>query len=375
LGPRAIASATIALALLAPTATVATTAHDLSARIVVDGRIGEYEDDEWVLDEFSSPAESPGDSRWGSDNEVRRVAVTWDDARLYLAVDCVTLDSELILWLDAAAGGIRGMQSLPNFRRNVVFSGFAPDLLLVARPESEEPTAIRLRSDGAPELLETDVLDARFVQFATEGGALEVAIPWALLEPAGGVIGLLAAISGGTGAGCGDAAPDPSAPLETPQNAIAYLDRALHMTFDGDADGSPDVGVSPRDLAVVEAAGPVVAAHDVSIGVRVDVRSFAPDRGESVSFTLRRDSEEAVSTVYVSSRVYSLSGELVRVLFEDEPRAFDVAEGPPLPEDSWDGRDGGGNVVPGGVYVINVSWGLARGARSGAANVSVAVVR
>jgi len=103
------------------------------------------------------------------------------------------------------------------------------------------------------------------------------------------------------------------------------------------------------------------------VEIAVDVRSFAPDEGEVTRFTVGR---ARGGRAFMSARVYSRAGELITVLFADELRSLD----PPF-ETVWDGTDRFGRVVPGGIYIVNVSWGAARGQRSGATSAGVAVVR
>jgi hypothetical protein len=345
---------------------------DLSARVAVDGRLDEYTADEWVLDPDRAPFERTGDSRWGTDNDIRRVAVTWDHARLYVAVECATFDAGVLLLLDHATGGIDDMRALTNLRRAVVFSGFAPDLLVLAEPESQRPVAWRFSSGGAPETLGDGVVEAFF---ASTQGALEAAIPWPLVRSASGVVDFVAAITGGEGTGCGDAAPDPSAVLGVPRTGLAVLDRVLRVVVDSDLDGTPDAGVAPRDVAAVVPDDRGAVVDEVTLRVRPALRSFAPDLGEIVEFSLEREGAVGVERVYVTARVYSLSGEVVRVLYEDDPRDFTDATPGAAMLDAWDGTDRGGAVVAGGIYVINVGWGVARGSRTGGASASVAVIR
>ena len=125
--------ALLALALIStPTAATSTTAPDLSGRIVLDGATTEYATDEWVLDAGSPRAELPHDSRWGSDNDVHRIAITWDTTFVYIAVECVTYSSGLMTWIEYAAGGIRALDGLGELRRQISFSSFAPNYLVSA---------------------------------------------------------------------------------------------------------------------------------------------------------------------------------------------------------------------------------------------------
>ena len=59
------------------------TAPDLRTRIIIDGNPTDFDDDEWVVDASTAFRESPGDSRWGLDNDVERIAVTWDNYNVY----------------------------------------------------------------------------------------------------------------------------------------------------------------------------------------------------------------------------------------------------------------------------------------------------
>jgi hypothetical protein len=179
----------------------------------------------------------------------------------------------------------------------------------------------------------------------------------------------MAAITGGSGTGCGDAAPDAHARLSTVRTATAVLDRPLHVGVDAGGDGVPDVGLSPRDVSPVEDTAQPAVADDAELGIVVETPSFSPDLGETLSFWISRESG-ANTHAFVSARVFSRSGQLVRVLFEDEQRDL-VADLP----DEWDGTDGRGRIVPGGIYIINLSWGVASGSRTGSTSAAVAVVR
>jgi len=158
--------------------------------------------------------------------------------------------------------------------------------------------------------------------------------------------------------------------LSTDPAARATLDRHAAMTTDADADGAPDLGVSPRAATAVAPPGPSRGRTGVALGLRLERRAFAPDRGEAVRFEIDADAD---GRVYVTCAVYSVSGRLVRTLYADDAR--DLSALAPSSLDVWNGRDGLGEIVPGGVYVVNLTWGEARGERSGSANASVAVVR
>jgi hypothetical protein len=77
--------------------------------------------------------------------------------------------------------------------------------------------------------------------------------------------------------------------------------------------------------------------------------------------------------MYMTCEVFSIDGKRVTVLFKNEPRTYQPGVSPKL--DQWNGRNAGGDIVPGGVYVINVSGGVARGATTHVSRKPVAVAR
>jgi len=158
------------------------------------------------------------------------------------------------------------------------------------------------------------------------------------------------------------------------------------------------LGYAPGGLATLDGAGAfrraidfpfplnVLAranARDVPLLARVDDRGVlalldratAPDRGEGATFTVGVLNAGTVEELFVTARVYSLDGRLVRTLYQDAAR--DVGAGALVvsSDDRWDGRDDGGRVAAGGVYVIALEWGLVRGGHDGRATAGVAVAR
>lgn len=347
----------------------AVTEASLSGRVVIDGYASEYTADEWILDTTTDPAESDADSRWGRNNDVRRIAVTWDLDHIYIVVDATAFDSSVMAFLAYAGGGIQDMSAAGPMSRAISFPGAAPNLLATT-DAAGTPLVARTDATRAFGLLaETDV-PRRFAE------VLEMRVPWEVVRTAAGTVDVLAAVSGDAGSGAGDGAPDPSSSLSAERYARAVLDRWMRLVVDADGDGQADIGVEPRAVARVVPNGVATTVSDPTLDIALSARAFAPDRSESVSFRIHRAAEDKPAPqVFVTCRVYDISGRLIHVLYEDDPRDFDVAEPPPDPRDQWDGTDSGGAIVPGGVYVINVTWGESRGARTGSSNASVAVVR
>ena len=79
------------------TLSLASTAPDLRSQIAIDGDVSDFDADDWVLDETTSFAENPGDSRWGTDNDIRAIAVTWDNFNIYVGVPAVVVSTSLML--------------------------------------------------------------------------------------------------------------------------------------------------------------------------------------------------------------------------------------------------------------------------------------
>ena len=67
----------VIVALLQPLSAHATTANSLSGRVIIDGALNDYSADVWVMDNSTTVRETSSDSRWGSDNDISRVALTW----------------------------------------------------------------------------------------------------------------------------------------------------------------------------------------------------------------------------------------------------------------------------------------------------------
>jgi hypothetical protein len=362
----------LAVALLAlPAASRSTTADDLSSRIHIDGDVSEYMADEWVLDPGTAWPESPEDSRWAVNNEIRRVAVTWDSAFIYIAVDCVTWDSGVMAWLQYGAGGIGDLEAAGLFRRNIELGTLRPNILVwgewrrdveVARVDAETPFGSVAAAQAT----------TAFAADASGAGAMELALSWEVVRASGGVVALLTAISGRRQAGTGDAAPDPSASLPEIRTARGYLDNVLEITVDADRDGAPDAGVSPVDASVVVPGTAPRVRQYPELDVVPGVRSFAPDLGENVPFSLSADED---TRVFVTAAVYSIDGRRVRELYQAQERTLSAGVNAGAPGDVWDGRDDAGNVVSGGVYVLSVTWAGSAGGQDGVARASVVVVR
>lgn len=366
------------LVLLLNQPAAATTAASLSGRIAIDGNLSDWSADEWVLDDSSALVEGADDSRWGVDEDIVRIGVTWDAEFLYLAVEFRAATGSVLAALGYAPGGFSSLDGAGVFRRAIDFP-FDINLLALANTRD---VPVLARVDDRSVLVNLDSATAPAVVYAPLAGdaGFEVALPWSLLSLAEPVQ-LAVALTGGEGAGAGDAAPNPSIALPAgagPSSKVrAALDRWLSIPADGDDDGVADAGVSPRTAVSVRMDDDVAGERDQRIHATLSVtpRVFAPDGGEEATFTVALEGASSVDDLFVTARVYGVDGRLVRVLYEDAVRAVAGSVLAASPDDRWDGRDAGGRVVPGGVYVVSFEWGLTRGERNGRATGGVAVAR
>jgi len=361
----------VIVALLQPFAAHATTANSLSGRIVIDGVLNDYAVDEWVLDSTSSIPESDRDSSWGRDNDIARVALTWDRTYLYIGIEARTLDSFLALFISNRAGGLTTLENAGEFRRAIVLPGSA-NVLAFARPGSV-PDVARADDSHPFGLVDNGAVHVAVSGVTTGPVGFEVALPWSMLilsRP----VALVAAITGDVGTGAGDAAPDASTAQDAGRFARAVLDRWFQVDADKDHDGLADIGIAPRTAgSVLPVTTPPGTRADDPVGLHVSTRAFAPDRGETVHLEW---SVRSATPVLMTMTVYSLEGERVRTLFAQ--RAVSSGGEPSVAvtgSDSWDGRDDAGHVVRGGAYVVVVDWGYNRGEHAGRLKTAVVVAR
>jgi hypothetical protein len=375
--------ALLLLASILPALSFASTAPDLRSQITINGDVSDFAADDWVLDETTTFAENADDSRWGTDNDIRAIAVTWDNFNVYIGVPAVVVSTTLMLFVDVGCGGVDDLHEGSDFRRNIEFSVNTPNILMKVRHMSVPPELAALDCNHPVSVVSPAEYQGIYAQDGSSAGALEVAIPWVLLpgfeEQDGGVsvpedgrnLRVLAVVTGGLGMGAGDAAPDPSVALENDSTRVAILNNYVELPLDSDGDGTLDIGVSPRAVATYGVAVAEDVREILPITLIVEDKLIAPGKGQTLDFRVALSPPDYQQAVYLTGRIYSSSGQLLRVLFEDEPSFLSVG---PVAK-SWDGRDAGGRIVPGGVYVLAVSGGPGKGSSQNTVTESVAVIR
>lgn len=331
----------VTLFLLLPAFAHATTAADLSPRMHLDGSAGDFAADEWILDASSPFPEAVADSRWGSDNDIARVALTWDAARLYLAVQFTARDSAAMVMIGNGPGGLVSLDQTGEFRR-AIDPPFGVNLLLLAS-RYDTPRAALSDASHAFAWVDDAALPVR-VATREDTTVCEAWIPWTLLDPSR-PLRITVVTTGGTGSGAGDAAPDARTVLSDDRYARAVIDRWFAMTPDSDRNGTADAGVAPRSAGAVEPdTAPSLAAGADGIEVTVWRTVFAPDRGEDAQFTVHAGAEP-FDDVSGRCEIRAMDGRRVRTL------AIPAASGVDDVTVRWDGRDDSGRICDGGVYV------------------------
>jgi hypothetical protein len=371
--------------LILPAVSLSTTSNDLRSRIQVDGRVVDYEKDEWVLDGNTDVPERAEDSRWGSDNDIHGIILTWDLYNIYIAVPCVAFNSTIMLFLDTECGGVKDLEEAGYFRRNIRFSEFTPNFLVATTTVPQSVTAAYLDCSRELVLLDEDCLEAWFLQDGLQGGSLELAIPWEELgrfvrsgtvvttPERGTVLSLLAVVTGHAGTGAGDAAPNPSSLLENDPARVAVCDNTIRIPLDADEDGMLDLDVSPREVVTFSLQENESVRQPLPLGLELAQKIIAPETGETLAFRPVLELDSYSLPVFLTARIFSSSGQLIDVIYEESSRRFSGFD--PISWDEWDGRDARGNLVPGGVYILTISGGTAKGVATQVVKGTFAVIR
>jgi hypothetical protein len=392
----------------------AQSAADLSTRLVIDGSTAEWNPAEAAfrnpdichalqLDPCGSDEERPDDSVGSSLHDLRQIRVTWDANALYVAAEATLGGDALVVFLDWTPGGLTTANALGPWRRALRFGPeVQPEAFLAVADGQAVPELWRVTgSEQAVRVAPESYVAAASFAAEAAGRALEAAIPWTalfpqsgqavnpapgapsvpmcILPPACSTHGLritAAVVSAAGGLGALDVAPDNTGGVPLDNREVTLLDRAVFVDWDASREGPPHF-VNFGAAIQSQAAGRFVPAPAPATGaLRLEnLRSFAngrpsrlllPDRSISLAFAFDVGSP-APAQIYVTATVYSMRGDRVRELYRDAPRtagepsptsgAYGVQE-----QDFWDGRDGAGQRVSAGVYVLRLQAGLAPGA-------------
>lgn len=391
---------------------LALTARNLSARMRIDGFSGEFESDERLFgmnEALEEPEESADDSRWGENNDLNQIRITWDARNLYIAGDGRIWDNNMILFIDSTPGiGLGSMDSLNSWRRNFAFDttglsrgeGFAPDLFGATWDGNTSPRLIM--QERLQRVQDFTVSQGFYSAAATfdqsnTGRSMELAIPWSTvflgpvgrgtrdtvilvggvpdtfpIFPQGSRLRIAGVVTAGAdGTGGPDVAPDNTRGQTGNAGDLVFLDNWATIEIDrnddtgrggGGPDGVADWNVSPAERTTFRFRPPITAA--VTRGLRfslkevaVDRPAFRPDRGDRVSFRYTLDPTpdpdndfHQITSLELEAAIYDMRGRFVRSLYTSENRNVLQMERPAV--DAWDGRDEAGRIVAPGIYVL-----------------------
>ena len=410
---RPLAALLLLLPFLFVPPSAATTARDLSQRLIIDGFTADWEADESL---FSYNAalrmleEPTDDSKWGVNNDIAQVRVTWDADTLYLAGDAKTWGNNLVILLDVLPNrGMVTMSGLNSWSRNFTFdtsdvandNDFAPDFF--GATWDGNPTPHLVVHNSGTQVTDLQVGGDQFRAASTfyqdrDGRAMELAIPWRLVfadDPesrdtvvtVGGARDTLrwfppgsrrlkiacVLTAGGDNTGGPDTAPDNTRGHTSDGTAFVYVDNFAEIELDlkddtglggGGPDGIPDWNVGPCDRAEAgrfrfKYPVPIVSVRFGLDDLEFNRPAFTPDTGERIHFRFRvappvdpADPLAGSRTVDLSANVFDMRGNFVKNLYIYDRRS---AMEPGDPQwDVWDGRDEAGRLVAPGVYVLRL---------------------
>jgi hypothetical protein len=402
----------LSLLLLATPPAQAVTARDLSARIRIDGFTDDFEDDERLFrfnEEFGELEEGLNDSKWGENNDVNQIRITWDQRFLYVAGEGRIWDNNMIIFIDSTPRrGLGSMDSLNSWRRNFGFDtsgfsrgeGFTPDLFGATWDRNTSPHLIM--QEQLQRVQDFTVGQGFFSASATfdqsnTGRAMELAIPWSSVFlgpvglgtrdtvlfvggipdtfprfPPGTRLRIAAVITAGPdGTGGPDSAPDNTRGHTDVSGDRVIVDNWVVLDIDrnddvgianGGPDGVADWNVSPEDRVSFRFRPPIPASIARTLrfslsDVTLDRKIIRPDMGDQVRFGMALEPApdplnafHQISTVELRADVYDIRGRFVRTLFPFTARQILDLQRPST--DVWDGRDGYGAPVSPGVYVV-----------------------
>ncbi len=332
-------------------ALTAVTASDLSGRIVIDGYSDDFAADEFILsDSTGVPLEYYNDSRWGENNDVRQIKVTWDQDFLYVAVDATCWDNNVILYIDIYDDyGIVDMDDMNTWNRLFRFYNLNPDFFLATWDTNTNPQFWVVDEGYTDYAIEGGSASLGYEDYATfdtggSGRALEAKIPWAELYYSEErsmlnypTIKFVSVITGGGDHTAGpDAAPDNQSGMPSDTQTVV-LDNYVEVPVDQNGDGEPDMGIMPNRYTTFFKRPPFESeALKVERVVFHNGKVFAPTRGEALSFSLESNRGSVFDV-----EIYNLEGKKIGLA----PLVDEL-------EWEWAGRDEDGDVVPFGIYIL-----------------------
>jgi hypothetical protein len=330
----------------------ATTGDDLSDRIIIDGFSDDFADNERLLIKtpLAESQELDDDSWWGEYNDVKQIDLTWDLTYLYVAIDACCWDNNVIYYLDVYPSyGIRDMLDLNTWMRAFKFYGTNPDFFLATWDTNDNPQFWKMREGSSLQADEVSVNDYSAYNTGNLGRAMEAAIPWEVIyydslhtmKDFPNLKMLAVITTGSDNLGGPDVIPNNLGGMPSDGISTAVLDNYVEICVDSTGDGSPDIGISPKERVHFYKIPPF---EEIPLSVRKvlfpDGKVFAPSKGEKLTFQIDPNRISAFNV-----EIYDARGDFI-----GNAEQLDLV----TQEWEWDGRDKNGNDVPFGIYILRV---------------------
>ena len=322
------------------------TNEDLTARIIIDGNSSDFTSDEEILSNSDGELlESPRDSYWGENNDIRQIKATWDEKYFYVAVDACSWDNNVMLFIDIHNDyGISDMSNLNAWARSFKFYNINPDFFVGTWDTNNSPQFWSVREGGSMQA-DLDQSIESFASFNTGelDKSMEVKIPWTVLKGSGQNITTIKLVSVITGGGeytsSPDSAPDNLGGMTNNASQTVVIDNYAEIEVDSDEDGYPDMGVNPQSKRSFFKQPPFESL-DLKIQdvVFQNGKTFSPYQLEVIEFSL-----ETNRSIEFRVKVFDLNGRYITDA-EKEDSASNQWK--------WNGKNNSGVVVPFGVYIL-----------------------
>lgn len=320
---------------------LATTYHSFS----IDASGNSFSSDEIVV------VDSISDSLW-LNNEIENLYITWDTNYFYFGCDYKISENALLIVFNFGVGdGKFDISDLKDlYPRNFRFAGVLAEFMLANwNAESDNLMFLRIRSDShinRPETITANLSINSVQESGVNKAYLEAKVDWNNIYglgtgrvKIGAEVYVVVILCGGDGANGGDAAPDNPEAIRggTYKGTIR---RYFYIKIDSDNNGVPDKNISPKSAGkIVEFPVEVVKIENL----KIIPYCFNPFKSDTdISFVPTENG-------YVDIEIYNEAGEFIRRLAErvnvekNQQSTF-----------VWDGRDFEGNIVPFGIYIVNV---------------------
>jgi len=326
--------------------------------ITIDGNTSDFdkESDQIIL----SPElpgkfyESDSDSKWGSYNDINNIKITWDSGYLYIGIDGIIYNNNMILYFDIDENsGISDVNSINNWKRKIKFKNFTVNFFAATGDNNTSPQFWQVASDGTTTDISDNIKSAATFSGSIKGG-MELKIPWTTLYNRGwgeistnAVLKLVGVVTGGDDSSGPDSAPDSSEEMPVNSSDLATLDNYLIIYLDKNSDGKPDIGVNIRnncDVAIDITSLKYQPLNIVNINIENQV--FTPNNDgindtTKINYYLTKDA-------IVNVKVFNLKGDLIYSLQND----ISLTKGEQQIE--WNGYNNKNVVVSPGLYIIYI---------------------